>query len=177
MNNLYCSVVVLLGTEACNIAASQTGTCWCISMLFVFNVSAPSWGCHALSNNTKILIASFPPCQQLVIWFLVKECCFGWQISPRTQVLPLFPPPPSGVPGDDGLVKASCGDDAPPWPGKDWGCQRTAGQVFWAAHRGASLGCSGWPTSISVPGEINGKMWPEQSDITAMAGGCSNNGE
>lgn len=21
-------------------------------------------------------------------------------------------------------------DGAPPWPGKDWGCRRTAGQVF-----------------------------------------------
>lgn len=142
---------------------------------FSFKMSAPSWECHAHGNHTKILIASFPPCQLLVIWFLVKECCFGWQLSLWTQVLLLSCYP--GVPGDDGLGKALQGDDAPPWPGKDGGCQHTAGQVFWAAHRGASPGCSVWPTSISVPGEINGKMWPEQSNITAMAGSCSNNGE
>lgn len=66
-------------------------------------------------------------------------------------------------------------DGAPPWPGKDWGCRRTAGQVFRAAHRGVSPGCSAWPTSISVPWEINGEMWPKQSNITAMAGPCSDN--
>lgn len=120
----------------------------------------------------------FPPCQHVVIWFLLKKCSFVRQISQWTQVprfllIVLLWRPWRRWVGESVMER----DGAPPWPGKDWGCRRTAGQVFWAAHRGVSPGSSAWPTSISVPGEINGKMWPKQSNITAMAGTCSNNGE
>lgn len=134
-----------------------------------------NWGSHGI--HAKILIANFPPCQQVVIWFLVKKCSFGQQLSQQTPV-PRFPShlapfnPRRQWVGESVMGK----DGAPPWPGKDWGCRRTAGQVFWAAHKGVSPGCSAWPTSISVPGEINGKMWPKQSNITFMAGTCCNNG-
>lgn len=68
--------------------------------------NAHSWWCLAHSIHTKILIASFPPRQHVVIWFLVKKCSFGAADLP-VNMGPCSPPHLSsfGVSGDNRLRK------------------------------------------------------------------------